>query len=633
MTVSMQQSMEKFAFSHHQQKMQELLVDKYDETNKEKVIQMKKSQMKKIKLYMFILLICLVAGLSACAENLPDIPTEYRTADEWKKANVLSPHGVNKQLDSYDESRPAAKCLNGVFVGNMENDVAVWKGIPYAKIPTGDLRFKRAQDPDNSDAIFDATYFGDSCLQPLSEEERSSIYGQSEDCLRLNVWNSSALTNKNKPVFVYIHGGGWASGGSSEPQYNGYYLAHYNPDILVVTLSYRFNLMGLINLSSFPDGAEYETSVNNGVYDLIQALKWINQNISAFGGNPENITICGESAGGGAVSVLCVNEEARQYFQKAIPMSGSVSQPNTMDVTDKLPEALKADFGVQTVADLQQIPFETLQTWWSENQNEVYHLCVRDGKAISEDPFADWTNGVTKNLILLQGHTANEYQYYQHIFNDDADFFNAICSTTLEMHLESGSKEFLAVFEEYKQALLDLGYPEDSIAREYCNDRSLAIGNTYQATKHAENGGKGYFYIFEQPYDGSMAQYGAAHAIDCYYLFGTFEGNEAAGTKEEVDLSRKFQRMIANFCVSGDPSTKDLEWPVYTAEDRCTMMIGQNMRVEKDPEAARVEAALKMVDIHTDFRYLKSFSSVFPVVQERYPAIFEAYIMNAANAQ
>lgn len=112
--------------------------------------------MKKLMSIM-ICILCLVGGLSACADTRPDIPTEYRTADEWKSANALSPHGVNKQLDSYDKSRPAAKCPNGTFVGNMENDVAVWKGIPYAKVPVGDLRFKRAQDPDNSDAIFDAT--------------------------------------------------------------------------------------------------------------------------------------------------------------------------------------------------------------------------------------------------------------------------------------------------------------------------------------------------------------------------------------------------------------------------------------------------------------------------------------------
>ena len=130
-----------------------------------------------------------------------------------------------------------------------------------------------------------------------------------------------------------------------------------------------------------------------------------------------------------------------------------------------------------------------------------------------------------------------------------------------------------------------------------------------------------------------MAKYGAAHAIDCYYLFGSFEGNEAAGTKEEVDLSRKFQRMIANFCRTGDPSTKDMKWPIYTAKDRSTMMIGQNMRIEKNPESARVEAALKMVDLHEDFRYLKSFSSVFPVVQERYPEVFEAYFMNTSKTE
>ena len=545
----------------------------------------------------------------------------YRTPEEWKARYTIGPYSENLELKEYDKSRPAAKCRNGIFVGNMENEVAVWKGIPFAKVPEGALRFKRAMDPDDSDKIFDASYYGLSCLQPDSVEETSSTYGQGEDCLRLNLWANTTCKDTKKPVLVFIHGGGWASGGTADPLHDGYNFVYYNPEMIFVTITYRFNVMGLVNLSSFPDGAEYKTSVNNGLYDQAQALKWLHDNAAAFGGDPENITIAGESAGGGSVSALCLMDDARKYFQKAIPMSGSVSQPNDISKTYALPEALKRDFGAETVADLQKIPFDELKQWWTENQAAVYHLCVRDGKTLSEDPFADWCRGVTKDLVIMQGHTLNEFQYYQHLFGDNAALYDAICDCVMESQRETGSDAFRKNLDDYSKALLSLGYPEDDIKRQYMNDRSLAIGNTYQATAHAENGGKGFFYLFEQPYDGVMAQYGAAHAVDLCYFFGNFDADRGDGTKEEVELSRRFQRMITNFCLSGDPSCDGLVWPAYDRENRYTMMIGPNMRVEKNPEKDRVEAAIRMVDTHPKFRYLESFAQIFPMVAEKYPEV------------
>ena len=549
------------------------------------------------------------------------IESIYRTPEEWKARYQIGPYSENRELTEYDESRPAARCRNGIFIGNMENDVAVWKGIPFAKAPEGELRFKRAVDPDDSDKIFDASYYGVSCLQPDSVEETSSTYGQGEDCLRLNLWANTACKDTKKPILVFIHGGGWASGGTADPLHDGYNFVYYNPEMIFVTITYRFNVMGLVNLSSFPDGAEYETSVNNGLYDQAQALKWLHENAAAFGGDPENITIAGESAGGGSVSALCLLEDARKYFQKAIPMSGSVSQPNDISKTYALPEALKRDFGAETVADLQKIPFDELKNWWTENQNAVYHLCVRDGKTFPEDPFAEWCRGVTKDLVIMQGHTTNEFQYYQHLFGDNQALYDAICECIMESQLETGSEEFRKNLEEYSKALLALGYPEEEIKRQYMNDRSLAIGNTYQASAHADHGGKGYFYLFEQPYDGDMARYGAAHAVDLCYFFGNFDADRGSGTPEEVELSRKFQRMITNFCLTGDPSCDGLTWPPYDREHRYTMMIGPDMRVEENPEKDRVEAALRMVDTHPKYRYLESFTSVFPMVAAKYPEV------------
>ena len=153
----------------------------------------------------------------------------------------------------------------------------------------------------------------------------------------------------------------------------------------------------------------------------------------------------------------------------------------------------------------------------------------------------------------------------------------------------------------------------------------LSVGNTYQAIEHAKNGGVGYSYTFEKKYD--YPEYlGAAHAIDCYYMFGTFDGVDVKGTKEEVDLALEFQKMIANFAKTGNPSTEKYAWPVYNNETRQKMMIGDNMRVEANPEKERVDAALKMMRSGNRFRYVNAFAEQMPVVAEKYPEIYQNYI-------
>ena len=153
----------------------------------------------------------------------------------------------------------------------------------------------------------------------------------------------------------------------------------------------------------------------------------------------------------------------------------------------------------------------------------------------------------------------------------------------------------------------------------------LSVGNTYQAIEHAKNGGVGYSYTFEKKYD--YPEYlGAAHAIDCYYMFGTFDGVDVKGTKEEVDLALEFQKMIANFAKTGNPSTEKYTWPIYNNETRQKMMIGDNMRVEANPEKERVDAALKMMRSGNRFRYVNSFAEQLQAIAERYPEIYQKFM-------
>lgn len=549
----------------------------------------------------------------------------YKTQEQWQEINKIEEYHPNQQITGEYDKSLAADCENGIFVGTKKDDVIAWKGIPFATQPVGDKRFKKATDPEPSDKVYEAYYFGPSCMQPIDPTgERSSLYEQSEACLNLNVWKN-VNGEKEKPVLVFIHGGGWLQGGTSDPLYNGQFFVQHNPDVILVTVTYRMGMMGIINLSEFPDGKEYETSINNSIFDLVQSLKWIKENIAAFGGDPNNITIAGESAGGGAVSTLCTLPEAKGLFQKAIPMSGSVNQGNDIEKTLALPEALKKDLRVKTVKDLQQIDFKTIQDYWDKNALDIYSLIVRDGKIIPNDPFKLWEDGMSKDLIIMQGHTADEFLYFINVFLGYEPMFDAVCQISMDMDENLETDEFKKDLKQYKNALENLGYKGNEIARRYMDDKTLSIGNTYQALEHAKNGGVGYSYTFEKKYD--YPEYlGAAHAIDCFYMFGTFDGVDVKGTKEEVDLALEFQKMIANFAKTGNPSTEKYAWPVYNNETRQKMMIGDNMRVENNPQKERVDAALKMMKSGNRFRYVNAFAEQMPVVAEKYPEIYKHYI-------
>lgn len=557
----------------------------------------------------------------------------YKTQKQWQASYILPEYKPNEEITGQYEKALAAKCENGTFVGQKQDDVIAWRGIPYATQPIGDRRFRPAIAPQKSDKVYQAYYFGHTCMQPIDTTgaEMASLYPQGEDCLNLNIW-SNVNGAPNKPVLVFIHGGGWLQGGTSDPLYNGQFFAQFNPDIIVVTVTYRMGMMGMINLQSFPDGADYLTSTSNNLLDLVQSLKWIKNNISAFGGDANNITIAGESAGGAAVSALCIIPTAKGLFQKAIAMSGSATQGSDIDTTTALPDALRRAFNVETVSDIQSIDFDTIHKYWDINNIDLYSLLIRDGLVYPADPYFAWETGKTKDLIIMQGHTSNEFRYFQDVFGGDEKLFDAICKTSMAVDSEYGSDEFHAALDEYKTILKGMGYSDQDIPNEYMNDKTLAIGNTYQAIQHANNGGIGYGYTFEKKY--AYPEYlGAAHAIDCPYLFGTFDGVHVLGTRHDVDLALDFQKMIANFCKTGNPSTDKYQWPVYNDETRIKMMIGDNVHTAENPDGARVDAALHMLISNPKFTYMDSFAELFPVIAERYPDLYDAFVAQMLGSE
>ena len=532
--------------------------------------------------------------------------TEKRIAD-----HVLPTYAPNNEITGeYDESL-AAKCFNGIFVGKKREDVNIWKGIPFCKQPVGELRFREPQPAEASSKVYEAYNFMKSCMQSIDPDEKASKYEQGDDCLGLNIWSNTKSSLKAKPVLVFIHGGGWIAGGTSDPLYEGYYFAHDNPDVMLVTIDYRVGMMGQINLSSLPDGKDFENSEDLCMLDMVEALKWIKQNIAAFGGDPNNVTISGESAGGGAVSMLCVMKEAKGLFTKAIPMSGAVTHFNKKELTLKQVPALQEAFGCKTVADIQNIPFDKLKKWWGYNVENVYHHPVRGNKLIEADPLNAWERGDSKDIIVLQGHTSKEFNYYFTVYGYLDAMFDAVCEAGTKGISARSDKKYAEVYEEYMKSLEKLGYKGNNQYREFMNDKVFNGPQLYQAEMHSKNGGKGYFYTFDKSYDGDYAKIGAGHAVDLCYLFGTFDGVWSFGTPDELELASKYQQMIVNFCKTGNPSIEGLDWPEYNTQTRSRMIIGDNTHVEENYETERSTKVMQMMELSEAFRFPGNEGTLF----------------------
>lgn len=570
--------------------------------------------MKKITSIIVFSLIFACLFTTGCSKKIESI---YHTPAEWNsRYNTPVEDNVNQEItDGKYDKKLDVKCINGTFVGRKNDGVVSWKGIPFAQQPMGELRFKQAQEPLASDKIYQAYYFGSTTLQPYDPMERASVYHQGEDSLTLAIYKNEANKNKNSPVLVYIHGGGWVQGGMSDSLYDGWNFVHYNPDVILVTITYRVGLLGQINFDCdalFEDADEFKTSTNNGLLDQVAALKWVKKNIAAFGGNPDNVTISGESAGGGAVSSLCLVKEAKGLFNKVIAMSGGINQYVSLEASKKLAKVMAEDFNCKTVKDLQKIDFKTLSEWWEENKL-LLNFCIRDGNIVPEDPWTAWKETVGPDISIMQGATTNEFAYYRLVFGSDT-LFEKLCEAIAYV-LSHGEDKAGGSYDNYINTLKAMGFTDErEIFNQIGNDYSLQMINYYQAHAHAANGGKEFIYAFDQSFDSDTEVLRAAHAIDCHYLFGNFDGKDALGTSDEVEFSRKFQKMVSNFCKNGNPSIENLEWNQYDPNNGLCMELSAKNCQMTDKYQARINSYINLMENVEMARYIQSWDYLFGIV-------------------
>ena len=459
----------------------------------------------------------------------------------------------------------SVKTRYGTFNGFLDkNGVKTWLGIPYAQPPVGKLRWHAPQKLKPTDQTFDAKKFGFAAVQMIDENEPASNNPQSEDCLTLNIWTRG--NGKNKPVMVFIHGGAFIGGGSSDPLYYGSNFAAAN-DVVIVTINYRVNVFGFVNFGAIDPA--FEGTGYLGLKDQVAALAWVKENISAFGGNPDNVTIFGESAGAISVFMLMAAPAAKGFFQKAIPQSANPYMHATPEYSAKVAEVYMEMGGAKTMGDMMKKSSAELRQLFVTVRNARLAESVKDylptcdGKFLPEDPFKALRNGGARGIKLLTGTTADEWRYWLLYLDNFFEMFR---------EKPEGPSPILSKYkaktpeEVYKGWLGNRPDTEENYIS-FVNQVDWRIGQEL-AAEYQSNFDDAYFYLFSQQADKEKLR--SCHAVDLPYTFNVGEAHTVL--HPDPTLVKQVQASWAAFAATGNPNNECIpHWEKYSAGNRQTM--------------------------------------------------------------
>ena len=519
----------------------------------------------------------------------------------------------NNRLETIPQNTFPVKCLNGTFVGKEEENIISYKGIPFAKPPIKNLRWKPPVECDNSNDIFEAYSFQKSSVQTKCEGEIASNYEIGEDCLYLNIWKNND-NEKNKPVMVFIHGGAFGWGGTSDPIYDGHNFVKTHKDIIFVTIAYRVGILGFIDLTQFKGGENYKESPNLGLLDQIQALKWINKNIENFGGDKNNITIVGESAGALSVTVLPLIKEAKGLIKRIISQSGSFAWAIPRDGGKILIDKIKAEIKKEKKEEIDMNYLLNLSEEEIINLNnrvDYYSYSpMRDGYIIPEDCYGEVEKGAYNGIDIMIGSNADEIRYFIVEYNNSYFLFNLAFGFLLENVLYYRiKKNGYEIYNKFKEIV------KENVKDNFLNDLYFRIPALKIAQLHSKNNGNTYLYYWKYP--SSIPYFGACHAIELAYVFNNLHIDEFIGTKNiNYKLAEVSQNMWANFAKNGNPSTKDCKWEKFDEKNNYCMVLGQEAELKTNLfNKERNELLLPLLDQYISYNY-KDLSYNVPMVRK-----------------
>lgn len=433
--------------------------------------------------------------------------------------------------------------------GSLAGSVASFRGIPYAAAPEGPLRFQAPAPRAGWDGVRDATAFGTPAPQSATMPGTPALWQAADglDCLNLNVWTPDP-GGSGLPVLVWVHGGAWKHGAGSNPAYESSLLASHGA--VVVTLNYRLGFEGFGHLPGVPD--------NRGLRDQIAALEWVRDNIAGFGGDPGNVTVFGQSAGGGAVALLvgCVPALFRRAIAQSVP-EGYWPARRAERITAKVAAAagIPATAGAfaalppEAIVAVQEAPLR-------DRGGITAYVPVIDGETVTGAPWQALAGGAARDIDLVCGFTHEEYRLFM---PGDPPAGAEIATVAGAYGLDAA-----AAAERYRAAYPE--FTETELFSTFMSDALFRLPSTWTAEAHAAAGGRTWLYDFTRG-----GRLGACHAVEVPFVFGNRSGPLAAwalGTvpaDEFEALSKQIRESWVGFAATGDPG-----WPRFEPDSRRT---------------------------------------------------------------
>ena len=455
------------------------------------------------------------------------------------------------------------KTQSGLVKGVDADGVTSWLGVPFAAPPVGDLRWRPPQAPASWQGVRAADHFGAPCMQALPPGAPGGDLQKSEDCLYLNVWAADGRKTPKRPVMFYIHGGGFQFGMTAWHETDGTSLAKHG--VIVVTTAYRLGKFGFFAHPALIKEAKGEPAANYGLMDMVAALKWVKANIAAFGGDPDNITIFGESAGGGAVDAMMISPSARGLFHKAIVESGGPVDLRSLDVAETDARALAAAWGVTSddPTALRAVPAETIVAKGAGSSPMV------DGQVLPLNVLAAFKSGQVARVPIIFGTNSYEAAAFQAAAKD------------LDKRYAAQWPQIMKVYDGYGT------HDPAKVRGQLATDLVMTWNNRQTALGAASAGLPTWVYSFNYLRPSQQGKTpGASHFDEVYAVFGTTPTANTADVVEPAAIEAMESRWT-NFARSGVPSP---DWPRFNRQTQTVGVFSNDgFKAEQDYEKARME--------------------------------------------
>ncbi len=477
-------------------------------------------------------------------------------------------------------------------ISTSDSSVRVFLGIPYAAPPTGALRWRPPRPVAAWEGVRSAKSFGHRAMQQRPYGDMIFRDTMSEDCLYLNVWTPARNDDERLPVMVWIHGGGFIAGSSSEPRQDGENLSRKG--VVVVSMNYRLGIFGFLSHPDLARESPVHASGNYGLLDQVAALGWVQRNIVRFGGDPNNVTIFGESAGSLSVCALIASPLTERLFRKAIGESGGYfgRRPLELQESMKIGEGIASKLGSQSIDELRKLPagdiLDVTPNEWPSISTNI------DGLCLTEQPESTYTHGRQRSVPLLAGWNADEGKMAA-LLSPRKTTAGSFTDRAQSL-FDGDAKQFLSFY--------PAGNDEEALrsASVFEGDKFMGYSTWKWIDLQSKTGSSSvYRYSFDQtplvPSGAEVAgipleKFGARHACEIEYVFGTFPLTGVEWKENDRKLSDLIGTYWTNFAKSGDPNGPGLpSWPVYHSDDayRAMHLTGRASGARPETDRARLE--------------------------------------------